>query len=200
MMKNVDSGFVLTTCGGPGKFGYKQSFDKQHFINNLMEEKFNDDNIEYIKYDFDINGSDERQYSSQAFRINTITITKDKYYEYDYYHTSLDNLEFVKAKYIKETIDLYIKLINKLDKNLILKSLYPNCEVMLGKHGLFNLQGGAFLPQSKVTTKEIILWIFFYTDGTKSLYEIAEILDIKIEELYEVSKVLIEKKLLKVLN
>ena len=199
MMKNVDSGFVLTTCGGPGKFGYKQSFDKQHFINNLMEETFNENNIEYIKYDFDINGSDERQYSSQAFRINTITITKDKYYEYDYYHTSLDNLEFVKAKYIKETIDLYIKLINKLDKNLILKSLYPNCEVMLGKHGLFNLQGGAFLPQSKVTTKEIILWIFFYADGTKSIYEISKILDIKIEELYEVSKILIKKKLLRII-
>ena len=34
------------------------------------------------RYPFDIHGSDERQYSSQGFRINVATISKDKYYEY----------------------------------------------------------------------------------------------------------------------
>ena len=61
----------------------------------MVEEVFKKNNINFIKYPFDIHGSDERQYSSQGFRINCVSITKDKYYEYHFYHPSIDNLEFV---------------------------------------------------------------------------------------------------------
>ena len=57
----------------------------------------------------DPHGSDERQYSTLGFRINTPVITKDKFYEYDYYHTSLDDLDFVKPEQIAESLFLYEK-------------------------------------------------------------------------------------------
>ena len=78
-MQAIDEGYVMTTCGGPDKFGYKQSWQLENSINHLTEEVFNDNQIEFETYPFEVRGSDERQYSSQGFRINTVTITKDKY-------------------------------------------------------------------------------------------------------------------------
>ena len=79
-MKSIDTGLVISCVGGPGEFSYKQSFNKNHYINSLTEEVFREEGIKFSTYPFDIHGSDERQYSSQSFRINTVTICKDKYY------------------------------------------------------------------------------------------------------------------------
>ena len=52
-------------------------------------------NFDPIVYPFEPIGSDERQFSSPAFKIPTVSIFKSKYYEYDEYHTSLDNLDLL---------------------------------------------------------------------------------------------------------
>jgi aminopeptidase-like protein/spore coat polysaccharide biosynthesis protein SpsF (cytidylyltransferase family) len=114
-MKRIDTGLVITTVGGPGKFGYKQSFDPSHPINAMIEDVLAETGTEFITYPFDIHGSDERQYSSQGFRINAATICRDRYYEYPYYHSSLDDLSFVTAKQIAETLEVYVRLIDKLE-------------------------------------------------------------------------------------
>ena len=74
---------------------------------------------DYISYPHDINGSDERQFSSPFFRIPIGTVCKNKYYEYDYYHTSLDNLEFVSSKNLVQTFNVYLKIIEQLEMNQI---------------------------------------------------------------------------------
>jgi len=195
-MKKVKNGLVLTTCGGPGQLGYKQSLDKENSINAMIEEVFTENGIEFITYPFDIFGSDERQYSSQGFKINCVTISKDKYYEYDYYHTSLDNLDFVKGKYINETLNLYVQLIEKMDKNISYKSLYPNGEVMLSKYDLYPKTGGALLPNSNISALSIILWLLYYCDGTIDLYEISNKLQVDMQLLYNEAVILEEKLIL----
>ncbi len=197
VMKKIDTGIVVTTVGGTGRFGYKQSFDNKHEINLLIEQVFREENEDFIVYPFDIHGSDERQYSSQGFRINTASITKDKYYEYPYYHTSLDNLDYVKAENIERSLSLYLKLIEKIDKNIIYKNLMPNCEVMLSKHSLYPETGGALLPGVDVSALDIRLWLLFLCDGETSLYQISKKLKIPIEQLYMEAEVLAEKKILK---
>ena len=103
IVKRIDYGLVISNVGGPGKFGYKQSFEKSNFINTTVEQVFLENKEKYYTYPFDISGSDERQYSSQAFNINTISITKDKYYEFKEYHTSKDNLNFVNGSQINQS-------------------------------------------------------------------------------------------------
>jgi aminopeptidase-like protein len=197
VMKSIKNGLVITTCGGLGEYGYKQSWEKNNFINEMIEEVFIENNIDFITYPFDIHGSDERQYSSQGFRINCATITKDKYYEYKEYHISLDNLDFVRAENINQTIDLYLQLISKMDKNIVYKNLQPNCEVMLSKHDLYPKTGGAILPDSNILVLDIILWSLFYMDGKLDLYEISRKLNISIENLYKYAKVLEKKGIIK---
>lgn len=197
IMKKIDNGLVITTCGGSGQFGYKQSWDKDNFINQMIEDVFKENKIDFLTYPFDIHGSDERQYSSQGFRINCATITKDKYYEYPYYHTSLDNLEFVKAEYLNQTINLYWQLINKMDKNIVYQNLQLHCEVMLSKHDLYPKMGGALLPNSEMSALDIILWGLFYLDGTMDLYQLSKKLNIDLDLIYVQIKELKNKGIVK---
>ena len=90
--KDLKGAFVCTTCAGPGRLGYKDSFDTSSTISEAAHLAFRDLDIDPKYYPFVPDGSDERQFSSPAYRIPCITITKDKYYEYEYYHTSGDNL------------------------------------------------------------------------------------------------------------
>ena len=114
-MKKINGGYIPTTVAGPGKFGYKMTYQGDSDIDRVVMLTFNELGIDFIKYPFDINGSDERQYSSQAFRIPMGTICKDKYYEYDYYHTSLDNLSFINAEALIKTLELYLLCFEKIE-------------------------------------------------------------------------------------
>ena len=202
-MKNIKEGLIITTCGGPGKFGYKQSWNKNHSINNMVEDVFQENKIDFIPYSFDIHGSDERQYSSQAFKINCITISKDKYYEYDYYHTSLDNLEFVKGKYINESLKLYYSLILKMEQNLRFKNLMPACEVMLSKHDLYPKMGGTINQLTSTTKKnelDIILELLFYCNGEISLYDLSKQMNVDLDILYEIAVKIKNKYILEIIE
>ena len=172
---------VVTTVGGPGNYGYKQSYNSKHSINLAIEEIFRNEGIEFITYPFDIHGSDERQYSSQGFRINVASVTKDKYYEYPYYHSSADDLKFVCPKRINQSMKIYSKILDKLDREKIYKNKFPNCEVMLSKHGLYPKIGGNLLPiQGQETEIDTILSILWMSDGKTGVYEIAN--NIKVNE------------------
>lgn len=202
-MKRIDEGFVLTTCGGPGPFGYKRSWRNGGSIDRLVERVFEENAIPFVTYPFEVRGSDERQYATQGFRIDTATITREKYYEYDYYHTSLDNLDFVKAEYIGETLELYIQLIEKMERRLFYKNSVPCGEVMLSRHGLYPEIGGAFNQlvekRSGKSELDLILEILFYADGKLDREALAEKTGVEMEIVEQVARKLIEKKILEVL-
>jgi aminopeptidase-like protein len=200
-MKSIDKAMVITTCGGPGNYGYKESWDRSSLINVMVEDVFKENEIDYETYSFDIHGSDERQYSSGGFRINCVTITKDKYYEYNYYHTSLDNLDFVTSESIDKTVDLYLKLVSKMDKDIVFSNKYPNCEVMLSKHDLYPKIGGALMGldlKNPKTHLDITLELLFYCDGKISLFELSKQLNVNLNTLYDIGISLVDKDILEV--
>lgn len=215
--QNVKSGLVITTVAGPGRFGYKASFKGNDLVDRCVIRTFHENKINFLKYPFDINGSDERQYSSQLFRIPCCTITKDKYYEYKEYHTSLDNLDFVKAEYLVESLKLYLSTIQKIECSMVFfKSLNPGCEPFLRKRNLFSHLGltksniiglgnennenilGEFENFDRYRDK--ILWLMFYCDGNMSLFEISEITNINLDQLITAAKILLVQKLLTQIN
>jgi aminopeptidase-like protein len=188
-MRKIEAGFVATTVAGPGKYGYKQSFDPGHPINSAVEHAFRESGIDFVTYPFDIHGSDERQYSSQSFRINVVTLCRDKYYEYACYHTSKDDLAFVSPERVDESLRLYLRAISLLDGSPVYRSLYPNCEVMLSKRGLYPHTGGAFLPEAEgYGESDLILWLLFYCDGVRPIYDIAHKLKVPVELLLRVAE------------
>ncbi|HEY9070143.1 MAG TPA: DUF4910 domain-containing protein [Candidatus Ozemobacteraceae bacterium] len=145
-VKDLMGALVVTGVGGPGSFSYKQSFQKEHFLNGMVEDTLNELHRAFLTYPFDIHGSDERQYSSPGFRINTVTISRDRYYEYPEYHSSLDNLEFVRPEYLLSCYEAYLRLLEKMDQNLVFIRTEPHGEPRLGARGLYPETGGGSGP------------------------------------------------------
>jgi aminopeptidase-like protein len=194
---DIELGIVVTTVGGPGVYGYKQSYNQNHYINSIVEDTFHNLSVPFITYPFDIHGSDERQYSAPPYSINTISITRDKYYEYPYYHTSLDNLDFVKGSQINDSLQIYIQLIQNLEALDYPSRNFEACEPFLSKHGLYSSVGGSLIPNTKeYTSTDIILWLLFLSDGKTPTYSIAKILNLPLPLITEFVNMLRSKGIL----
>jgi aminopeptidase-like protein len=213
-VRALAGGFVLTSVAGPGPFGYKPTWRGDSLIDRAVRLTFREEHREYIEYPFLVHGSDERQYSSPGLRIPVGTICKDKYSEYEYYHTSLDNLEFIRAANLIETLKLYRLAIEKLELNRIYRSLNPIGEPMLGKRGLYPQVGGSILqkaakegrpptalegrygsPPSDENELSALLWVLFTADGQTPLLEVAERTGLPMRLLGAAADRLVQEKL-----
>jgi aminopeptidase-like protein len=197
IIRNIKNALVITTVGGPGDFSYKQSYNYENSINVIIEEVFKELNLKFVTYPFDIRGSDERQYSSLGFNINTASIHKDKYYEYDYYHTSLDDLSFVSAANIAKSLNIHLKVLEKLNLETVYINIKPNCEIMLSKHELYPKLGGGYSKNTKFNNTDIILWLCQLCDGNTGMYAISNKLDVNIKKLESIAEMLCTKGILK---
>ncbi len=193
-MKRLLGGLVVTTCGGPGALGYKETFLGDHLVDRAIRLAFRDRKVEPIRYSFVPDGSDERQYSSPGFRIPVASITKDKYYEYPQYHTSLDNLDFVDGSQIAKSLGLYRDVIRILDENLAFKSTEPYGEPQLSKRGLYPSTGG-YINQPGTDPLEMIeadidamTWLLFLGDGQNDLVTVAERSGLATSRVYDCAR------------
>jgi len=206
--KDIAAGFVVTTTAGPGKIGVKLGFETDHWINDLTLKVMEAEARGYKTYPFVPDGSDERQYSSPGFRIPTVSITSDKYYEYPEYHTSSDNLQFVSLDRLIEILGIYKSVFHEIESTFIPKRIMDKCEYQLGKRNLFPNTGGA-LKQSQpeysgldgVEIKvEAFSWLMHLADGRHSLRKISEISGLSKEILEKCSKIFLEEGLIKCLS
>jgi aminopeptidase-like protein len=219
-VRALAGGFVATTVAGPGRFGYKRTWRGDHVIDRAVRQTFRELNLEYVEYPFNVNGSDERQYSTPGLRVPVGTICKDKYYEYACYHTSLDNLDFISAANLVATLKLYILAIEKLEQNRTYRSLNPYGEPMLGKRGLYPKLGGAIKQKAADASTahaerryrvedgnilygnelDAIRWLMFYADGQTPLLDIAEKTGLPMRQLSEVAEKLAAGELLEAVD
>lgn len=206
--RKIRGAFVLTNNGGFDEFSYKKTFKGNSEIDRALLLTLKESGIRFSGRDFDIRGSDERQFSAPGFQIPTVSIFKGKYYEYYDYHTSGDNR--LNPTAIIDTVRLYKQTIDKLETNRTYTSNYPYGEPFLERFGLYSREMGR--PQEKnpeslrdfrVTepnygsNTDAILWLMFYGDGNHSLMDISEATGFPMKQLYEQAQVLIEKGILK---
>jgi aminopeptidase-like protein len=200
---------VPSCVAGPGKLGFKPTFLGNTSLDKAIEYALNDKDS--IKYKFEPIGSDERQYSSPAFKIPTATITKAKYYEYDEYHTSLDNLDYISPSNLKLTLDVYLKAINYLELDRKYKRKFNECEFMLSKLGnIYPDTGGTisqplavknhlnheYTPNTDGKVLDSISWLSYGCDGDKSLFDIQNESNIPIDDLIYSLNILKSKNLI----
>ena len=198
-LKKINFGLNISCVGGKGKFSFKETWDKNHFLNTLIRKVFKKNNIKIKKsYKFDIHGSDERQFSYNGLGINIASIHKDKFYDFKEYHTSLDNLNFVKSENIVKTFEIYVKIIEEIEKQEIYNLTNKYCEPMLSKLNLYPSTGGGMLPK-KNSNKFIdhLLWFLFKTDGKKTLSQIRNELNLENGTINTLKNILLKKKLIK---
>jgi aminopeptidase-like protein len=199
-VKALAGGFVVTTVGGPGRIGYKPTWQGDSLIDRVVRLTLRELCLESVEYPFDASGSDERQYSTPGLRIPMGSICKDKYYEYAYYHTSLDDLDFVRAEAVIETLNVHLSAIEKLEQDRTYRSLNPIGEPMLGKRGLYPRMGGALRQKAAgsqgASELDAIRWILFHADGQTSLLDIAEKTHLPVKVLADAAEKLAASDLL----
>jgi aminopeptidase-like protein len=89
---------------------------------------------------------------------------------YPEYHTSGDNLDFVTADSLEDSLTKLLAIIEVLEHNRVFVNLNPKCEPQLGRRGLYGNTGGTSPKDFEMS----LLWVLNMSDGRHSLLDIAE--------------------------
>jgi aminopeptidase-like protein len=147
-----------------------------------------------VEYSFLDRGSDERQYCSPGVGLPIATICRTKYGEYPEYHTSLDDLTVISPSGLYGGYEKIKKAIELLEKNDYYK-VTVLCEPQLGKRGLYP----TISTKTSAATVRVMMDFITYADGDNDLIDIANIIGVQAEDLFEIVDKLKAVKLIKVI-
>jgi aminopeptidase-like protein len=140
-------------------------------------------------------GYDERQFCSPGFNLAVGCFSRSQHGTFPEYHTSADNLDFVRPDALGESYATCMSVISLLEKNRVYLSLFPKCEPQLGKRGLYRTMGG----YSNAREVEMaMLWVLNLSDGTNSLLDIADRSGLEFPLLENACQLLVKNGLLAV--
>lgn len=171
VVSRIDHGVVLTGVGDGGGPSWKRprrpdTVVDRAFTHVLSAAGRSDATIlEYYPY-----GYDERQFCSPGFDLPVGRFGRSVHGEYPEYHSSADDLDFVSAASMSDSLTILAQALDVLDANCVLQSLAPFGEPQLGRRGLYASVGGAIDQRS---VEMALLWVMGYADGTYSLLDIA---------------------------
>lgn len=194
MKKNTVGGYVMTCCGDDAPFVFKQSKNKNGFLERCTEHTLKHLQLPFSVIPFAVGGSDERQYCSPGFNLPIGSITRSMYHRYREYHTSLDNKSFVSFEAMVRTIDVYLQCIIAMEQNIIPICLVPYGEPRMGKR---NLLPSSIEPNDK-RRKDIdrMFHLISWADGEHDMIEIAEKRDESLSDYQDILAKLIDEKLI----
>lgn len=192
-VSNIKHGLVITCAGDPGMLTYKRSRIGNAEIDMAVEHVLKHSGSPYRVVDFSPYGYDERQYCSPGFNLPVGCLQRTPHGEYPEYHTSADNLDFVKQEYLSDTFLKYLSVIDVLENNRIYLNTNPKCEPQLGSRGLYSTTGG---KSHTVANQMALLWVLNLSDGRHSLLDIAERSGIIFEEIHQAASALLKAGLL----
>ena len=181
-LSNIKHGLVITCAGDQGISTYKKSRRGNTTIDKIVEYVLKKSNVPYNLVDFFPTGSDERQFCSPGFNLPVGSLMRTMYGNFQEYHTSADNLDFVKKEALFDTYLKCLKTIFILENNKIYTNLNPKCEPQLGKRGLYRAIGAQKITKD---TESAIFWLLSFSDGKNSLFDIAERSNINFEVLLD---------------
>jgi len=192
----IKHGLVATCLGDSGSITYKKTREGDNEIDKIAKYVLENSKQDYSIIDFFPNGSDERQFCSPGFNLPCGSLVRSipgsgKFPEY---HTSEDNLDFVKAENLADTFSKYYEIIYISENNVKYFNLNPKCEPQLGKRGLYRNLGSQKHSEEKDLA---IFWILNQSDGKNSLLDIAIKSKLDFHLIKEVADNLIKHNLLK---
>jgi aminopeptidase-like protein len=167
----IKAGLVVTCVGDPGMSTYKKSRKGDSLIDRAVQKVLADSGAQFKIIDFSP-GSDERQYCSPGFDLPVGSLMRTPYCEYPQYHTSADDLNFVTADALADTLNKYLMTVHALENDKKFLNLVPKCEPRLGPRGLYRSIGGQ-KDREGYLDELTVLWVLNLSDGKHSLLDIA---------------------------
>jgi len=190
----IKHGLVVSGVGDAGKMTYKKSRQGDAEIDRAVIHVLKHAGEDFAIEEFSPYGYDERQYCSPGFNLPVGRLGRTPFGKYPEYHTSADNLSFVKPEYLANSFKKYLEVVDVLENNKIYINTNPKCEPQLGKRGLYGSLGG---EQDKKMSEMAVLWVLNLSDGTRTLLDIANSSDLDFTVIKDAASVLLKGKLLK---
>jgi aminopeptidase-like protein len=188
----VIAGFNITCVGDNNCYSFMPSRSGDTISDRAAKHALYYIDKNYIQYSWLENrGSDERQYCAPGVDLPIASIMRSKYSEYDEYHTSLDDLDFISAEGLGGAFEALKNAITIIEMNCVPRTKVL-CEPQLGKRGLY--------PQ--ISTRETgsqvktMMNLIALSDGANDLLSIAELINVSILDLKPLLEKLIENKIL----
>ncbi len=197
-LTRIKHGLVLACLGDPGETSnYKRSRRGDAEIDRAVEHVLRWSGGDYKVVDFYPYGYDERQYCSPGIDLPVGCFMRTPNGSFPEYHTSADNLDFVRPGSLADSLEKCVKVLDLLEKNEIYVNQSPKGEPQLGKRGFFqpyDAQHGTRFDQNAV------LWVLNQADGEHSLLDIAERAGMSFETVSSAADALAGVGLLKVIK
>ena len=187
----IRHGLVLTCLGDSGGFHYKKSrrgnAEIDRVVAYVLSELSESPNIlEFSPY-----GYDERQYCSPGFNLPVGCLMRSVWGSFPEYHTSADNLEFIKPLQLAESLRVCADVVDVHENNVRYQSLNPFCEPQLGRRNLYPTSGGSIATETTAR-----LWVLNQSDGNHSLLDIAQRSGIPFQAISDAAELLSKSGLL----
>lgn len=199
----LDAGLVLTCLGGPGSLTYKASRRETAPVDRLAVHWKSRGEALRLRPFTPTGGSDERQYCSPGFNLPVGQFARCAYGDYDGYHNSLDDKDFMTIDALVRSVDEIEAFLKELDMAGLWRNLSPCGEPQLGRRGLYPTMNSAqtwgassdeVFDGRKVL--ERILNVLNYSDGEHDLIRIADKTGCSVRDLLPVVRRLEEGGLL----
>lgn len=166
--QRIKHGLTLTCLGDSHPFTYKKTLSGKAPVDRALAHVLRAKEHQLI--DFFPYGYDERQYNSPGFRLPVGSLMRGRHGMFPEYHTSGDDLSFVKPERLAESFEVLRTAIEVLDGDRRYKNLEPFGEPQLGKRGLYRAMGGTSIPDLQFA----MLWVLNLSDTEHSLLDVAE--------------------------
>jgi aminopeptidase-like protein len=171
----IKHGLVLASLGTGDGFTYKKSRRGDAEIDRVICNVLRHSGRSYEIRDFSPYGYDERQFCSPGFNLPVGCLMRTPNGQFPEYHTSADDMKFVKPALLAESLDVVLRILSVLDNNDVYVNQNPKCEPQLGKRGLYRTMGG---DSAQPLNELAMLWVLSLSDGKHSLMDIAEHADL----------------------
>ncbi len=209
-LSNISAGIVLTCLGGPSStVSFKHS--RRHWVGDesLIDEIVdkicsNEKSFFECRVFTPTGGSDERQFCSPSINLPVIQAARTVYGQYDEYHTSLDNKDFMSINSVLDSVEkifLFLR-IYELESCRLLPRIEGG-EPMLGKRNLYpNVNSSSTRNKSdddKFDGRDqlnLMLNVISLVDGNYSLSSIVDKLNVPYRKIVPIIEELIFKEII----
>jgi aminopeptidase-like protein len=192
----IRHGLVLTGIGDAGGFHYKKSRRGDAEIDQAVAHVLRHHAEESEILEFSPYGYDERQYCSPGFNLPVGCLMRSVWGTFPEYHTSADNLDFIRPAQLGASLRLCAALLDVLEGNRRYRNLNPFCEPQLGKRDLYRSSGGEAIGQ-EINAR---LWVLNFSDGEHSLLDIAQRSELSFSTICDAAELLHQNGLLAIVS
>ena len=189
-LERIRHGLVVSCVGDPGGFTYKRSRRGDAEIDRAVANVLRLSGRKHEVREWSPLGGDERQFGSPGFDLPVGALSRTPADEFPEYHSSADDLDFVRPEALRESFELVLEIAAVLEGNARFRNTNPKGEPQLGRRGLYRSIGGGSFAEAP------LLWVLNLSDGDHDLVQISDRSSIPFADIRRAADALLEADLL----